>query len=81
MRGLWVYLELEPSIHVNTCRVLTFLIMSKVYIKVDWPESQMLMELKDEYLEQLIPIDNMGYMVPGQLYDDYLKNPTEYLKD
>lgn len=55
--------------------------MSKVYIKVDWPESQMLMELKDEYLEQLIPIDNMGYMVPGQLYADYLNNPKEYLKD
>jgi hypothetical protein len=50
-----------------------------LYIKVDWPESQPILDWKPEYHDQVYPIDNMGYMVPQDLWEEFKKHPEEYI--
>lgn len=45
------------------------------YVRVDWPESQVIMDWKEEYQDQTILIDNAGYMVPKDLWEKHISNP------
>lgn len=45
------------------------------YVRVDWPESQVIMDWKEEYQDQTILIDNAGYMVPKDLWEQHISNP------
>ena len=55
------------------------------YVRVDWPESQVIMDWKEEYQDQTILIDNAGYMVPKDLWEKHISNPgslkEEYNED
>jgi hypothetical protein len=46
-----------------------------LYIKVDWPESQVIMNWKECYILQTFGIDDMGYMVPVELWERHTSNP------
>lgn len=54
--------------------------MKTLYKKLSWPESQIVMELKEHYQEQCIPIDDAGYMIPVKLWESIKENATGYLK-
>ena len=45
------------------------------YVRVDWPESQVIMDWKEEYQDQTILIDDAGYMVPKDLWEKHIFNP------
>lgn len=55
------------------------------YVRVDWPESQVIMDWKEEYQNQTILIDNAGYMVPKDLWLEHYFSPgilnKEYNED
>jgi len=50
------------------------------YVRVDWPESQVIMSWKEEYRDQAILFENAGYMVPKELWKKHISNP-ESLKE
>lgn len=45
------------------------------YVRVDWLESQVIMNWKEEYRDQVILFENAGYMVPKDLWDKHISNP------
>lgn len=50
----------------------------ELYVKVDWPESQVIMDWKEEYQDQTILIDDAGYMVPEELWEKHISNPEQF---
>lgn len=53
--------------------------MRDLYIKIEWPESQSILDWKSEFHDQVYPIDNLGYMVPVELWESYKKNPDPFI--
>ncbi|MEE1082152.1 MAG: hypothetical protein UH850_00200 [Paludibacteraceae bacterium] len=49
------------------------------YIKVDWPESQVVQDFKNEYLEECYPVDDMAFFVPEVIWDLLKNSPDEVL--
>lgn len=47
-----------------------------VYVRVDWPESQVIMDWKEEYQDQVIPIEDAGYMVPVEIWSRFQVNSS-----
>lgn len=55
--------------------------MRDLYIKIEWPESQPILDWKSEFHDQVYPIDDFGYMVPAELWESYKKNPDSFIMD
>jgi hypothetical protein len=51
----------------------------QMYVKIDWPESQPILDWKPEFHDQVYPIDNFGYMVPCELWDEFTFNPNVFI--
>lgn len=52
---------------------------NNIYIKISWPESQSIMDWKDDYRSQCESIDEMAYMVPLDLWLDFKRDPSKFL--
>lgn len=39
-----------------------------MYVKVDWPESQVVQDFKNKYLEECYPVDDMAFFVPEVIW-------------
>lgn len=50
---------------------------NEAYVRIDWPESQVIMDWKEEYQDQTILIDDAGYMVPVEVWSKYQTNPEQ----
>lgn len=50
-----------------------------MYVKIDWPESQPILDWKPEFHDQVYPIDNLGYMVPYELWVEFTFNPNAFI--
>lgn len=50
----------------------------ELFVRIEWPESQSIMNWEREYTTQCFSLDDMSYMVPVDLWNDYQQNPDKY---
>lgn len=49
------------------------------YVKVDWPESQIVQDFKGDYLDQCYQADNMSVFVPDSIWQLYKRCPDDVI--
>lgn len=50
-----------------------------MYVKVDWPESQIVQEFKGKYLDECYYVDGMSVFVPEPIWTLYKRCPDEVI--
>lgn len=50
-----------------------------MYVKVDWPESQIVQEFKGKYLDECYYVDGMSVFVPEPIWALYKRCPDEVI--
>lgn len=50
-----------------------------MYVKVDWPESQVVQDFKNKYLEECYPVDDMAFFVPEAIWQLFKQCPDEVI--
>ena len=55
--------------------------MNKLYVLIEWPQSQIISDWKSEYYEQCIFVDDAGVMVPAELWSQYEIDSEKFVRE